>query len=230
MKKYFLLVIISALVAMVMGGCGSSSKSNPAAPQTPSFAVTGLTATRTDSVTVHLSWNAVGSADTLYVRRGWGSATPTDTISRLSGAATSWIDSGVRTDSSYCYQVTARHDTATTSSAIVIVARYSTPVVLHYAVSVRPILNVCTTCHSPSGGTSGGWTVDGLTGAVNARTLSSYHGLGSLPIVAPGNPAGSDMYQRITSTGSLLMPQGGPALSSAQIQTIHDWIQEGANP
>ena len=113
MKNRIVVLGSFILLAVLLSSCGKSSSSNPTAPQA-TFSVTGLTATRTDSVTIRITWNAVGGADSIYVKRGWGSQSPSDTISRQSGSAAAWTDAGVRSDSSYSYLVTARHDTATT--------------------------------------------------------------------------------------------------------------------
>lgn len=52
----------------------------------------------------------------------------------------------------------------------------------------------------------------------------------SLSRVAPGDPANSYLYRKITGSGITgdRMPQGGPYLSDAQIKLIRDWIRRGA--
>jgi hypothetical protein len=48
--------------------------------------------------------------------------------------------------------------------------------------------------------------------------------------VAPGDPANSYLYRKITGAGITgdRMPQGGPFLTDAQISLVRDWIRRGA--
>jgi len=55
--------------------------------------------------------------------------------------------------------------------------------------------------------------------------FSSYSALLSAGVVSPGNAAGSQFYIQVNAG---LMPQGGPPLSSTEIQAIQDWINNGA--
>jgi hypothetical protein len=52
----------------------------------------------------------------------------------------------------------------------------------------------------------------------------------SLLRVAPGDPANSYLYRKITGAGITgdRMPQGGPFLTDAQINLVRDWIRRGA--
>jgi hypothetical protein len=52
----------------------------------------------------------------------------------------------------------------------------------------------------------------------------------SLRRVAPGDPANSYLYRKITGAGITgdRMPQGLPPLSDAQIALVRDWIRRGA--
>ena len=52
----------------------------------------------------------------------------------------------------------------------------------------------------------------------------------SLKRVAPGDPANSYLYRKITGAGITgdRMPQGGPFLTDAQISLVRDWIRRGA--
>ncbi|MBV8520057.1 MAG: hypothetical protein JO197_21875 [Acidobacteria bacterium] len=52
----------------------------------------------------------------------------------------------------------------------------------------------------------------------------------SLLRVAPGDPANSYLYRKITGSGITgdRMPQSLPPLSDAQIQLVRDWIRRGA--
>ena len=48
--------------------------------------------------------------------------------------------------------------------------------------------------------------------------------------VAPGDPANSYLYRKITGAGITgdRMPQGGPYLTDAKIKLVRDWIRRGA--
>jgi hypothetical protein len=48
--------------------------------------------------------------------------------------------------------------------------------------------------------------------------------------IAPGDPANSYLYRKITGAGITgdRMPQGGPYLMDAQIKLVRDWIRRGA--
>jgi len=52
----------------------------------------------------------------------------------------------------------------------------------------------------------------------------------SLLRVAPGDPANSYLYRKITGAGITgdRMPQGGPFLNDAQLKLVRDWIRRGA--
>lgn len=68
----------------------------------------------------------------------------------------------------------------------------------------------CISCHSGSS----------PSGGINYSTYA-----GVLTEVTPGNPSTSPFY---TSVANGNMPPEGPALSSAEIQEIYDWIAAGA--
>ena len=72
---------------------------------------------------------------------------------------------------------------------------------ISYRLDVQPIFNrKCVTCH---GGSAGLW-------------LDSYErvliGSGNEPIIVPGNPEASELYQRITGRIQPAMPLGGVPL------------------
>ncbi len=51
------------------------------------------------------------------------------------------------------------------------------------------------------------------------------------PLVAPGNPDGSYLWERLTPGGDTpLMPLGSPALGEADLARLREWIQAGAKP
>ncbi len=71
----------------------------------------------------------------------------------------------------------------------------------------------CMSCH---GGASGSGGVD----------LSSYAAMMSQSkLIVPGQPAQSGIYNEVASGD---MPDGGPALSRAEVQAISNWIMAGA--
>ncbi|CAA7601610.1 Cytochrome b/b6, N-terminal [Acididesulfobacillus acetoxydans] len=75
-----------------------------------------------------------------------------------------------------------------------------------YSKDIQPILhNSCLQCHA------------------NIATYS-----GTLKRVTPGNPQASLLYQHITGSVQPQMPFGQPPLPKTQIQTIKNWIREGA--
>ncbi|MCU1236826.1 MAG: hypothetical protein JWP63_4793 [Candidatus Solibacter sp.] len=86
---------------------------------------------------------------------------------------------------------------------------------------VRPVLSDnCFTCHGP----------DDKHRMANLR-LDTEDGLftdrGTYRIIAPGDPAKSRLYQRISATQSR-MPPTGTALTATQIELVRKWIEQGA--
>lgn len=84
----------------------------------------------------------------------------------------------------------------------------STGVVVHpsYTKNIQPILqNRCIQCHSG---------------------IDSYAGTQSK--VSPGNPANSPLYQHITGSVQPQMPLGQNPLTKDQMETVKNWIQDGA--
>lgn len=55
------------------------------------------------------------------------------------------------------------------------------------------------------------------------ESLATYEGL--LRVVEPGSPEDSEFYEEIQEGG---MPLHSVKLSDAEIQAVHDWIQNGA--
>ena len=89
-----------------------------------------------------------------------------------------------------------------------------TGVQVSYSAVIQPLMNnYCNNCHggnSPSAG-------------INLTTYNSVRSY-----VVPGNAAGSRLYQSLTgSSGVSRMPPGG-SLTSTQIQSVADWINQGA--
>ncbi len=88
-------------------------------------------------------------------------------------------------------------------------------VVLHpsYANNIAPIFqSKCISCHSSS---SGNYALDSYAGVVKQN-------------VVPGNPEGSKLILKLEGKVQPQMPLGQTPLSKDQIQTIRNWIQDGA--
>jgi mono/diheme cytochrome c family protein len=81
-----------------------------------------------------------------------------------------------------------------------------------YTTTIQPIFNShCTSCHGASSPSAG-------------YSLTSYNGTMTGGRVTPGDAAGSILYNKVNGGG---MPPGG-ALTAAEIQSIADWINQGA--
>lgn len=86
-----------------------------------------------------------------------------------------------------------------------------------YANDVRPILESrCATCHM------GDFVSEGLhMDTYESLMAGSQNG----PVIVAGDASESLLVQKVTEGK---MPKKGPKLTSAQIQTIIDWIEAGA--
>ena len=93
-----------------------------------------------------------------------------------------------------------------------------------FARDVRPILNAnCTACH-------GGVKEAGEVSFIY-RDKALGKGESGNPVIVPGKPDASEMIARITSRDPdeiMPKPEHGPPLSQAQIDTLRQWITEGA--
>jgi hypothetical protein len=90
---------------------------------------------------------------------------------------------------------------------------------------VHPILaSHCFACHGPDEGSRGGMLrLDQRNGVLAPREQ------GRPPVVVPGNPAASLLYQRITAEKRPMPPVAdGKPLSAAQIDVLRRWIAQGA--
>ena len=88
-----------------------------------------------------------------------------------------------------------------------------------YSATVQPVWNAsCGGCHGSSGGLS-------LTSYANLMAGTSSNG----PVVVAGDGANSLIVKRLKGEVGGLMPQGGPALSTATITSIETWINQGAH-
>ena len=90
-----------------------------------------------------------------------------------------------------------------------------------FASRIQPILTTsCAPCHHGAKG-SGGLALD------SAPALAQ--GSRSGAVIKPGDPAGSLLYQRITSEDkSVRMPMGGQPLPPETVALIREWIEHGA--
>jgi len=95
---------------------------------------------------------------------------------------------------------------------------------ISFATEVQSIFDThCFFCHGPDN-FNGNLLLDSYD---HVMAGTSDHG----PVVIPGNSAGSLLakkIQGIAPVGEPLMPFGGPALPPDDIQTILQWIDEGA--
>lgn len=113
----------------------------------------------------------------------------------------------------FAFNVDATPLTTTTPPGGTTTTTTTTASTVSYSSSVQSAFNqYCVSCH-------------GNSGAVN---LSSYSAVmasqfNGTAIVSPGNAAGSTLYQAVTS-GNM----SGYGMSSAQAQSLADWINQGA--
>jgi hypothetical protein len=104
------------------------------------------------------------------------------------------------------------------------------PVVVSFASDVQPIFSSrCTSCHSgafPSGGLSLAVGV-AYGNIVNVASIQ----VPALARVLPGDASSSYLYQKITNAPGIVgapMPFGSFPMPSGEIDTIEDWINQGA--
>ncbi len=91
-----------------------------------------------------------------------------------------------------------------------------------FANDVQPIFTAqCNSCH---GNGQNGFNSGSYSGVMNSNS-PNYGG----PIVIPGDPENSPLIDKLEPNPQFgsRMPVGG-ALSSAQIATIREWIEQGA--
>ena len=93
-----------------------------------------------------------------------------------------------------------------------------------FARDVRPILNShCTACH---GGVKEAGDVSFIY-----RDKALGKGESGKPIIVPGDPAASEVMVRVLSSDPdevMPKPEHGPRLADAEIETLRQWIKEGA--
>jgi hypothetical protein len=96
----------------------------------------------------------------------------------------------------------------------------------HFNTEVLPIFTAhCWTCHPPTGGLD-------LSADAAYNDLVGIWSINHAPgiRVVPGDPEASVLWHKInfTEVYGLGMPPYGPVLSSEELATIRDWIEQGA--
>jgi mono/diheme cytochrome c family protein len=96
-----------------------------------------------------------------------------------------------------------------------------------FANDIQPIFDAnCVGCHGA-----------GASGGLDLRAAGSRAALVNVPAagytgtrVVPGDPLVSILYRKLQGdpTTGARMPFGGAALPPAQVQLVHDWIEQGA--
>jgi mono/diheme cytochrome c family protein len=116
-----------------------------------------------------------------------------------------WIDQGGQ--QAGAPTITEAHEKAAADSPI-------------FAEKVRPILAArCYACHGPDV-QQNGLRLDSLTALLKGSEGGR--------VVVPGKPDSSRLMRRLQAQERPMMPYGGPALSTKEIETIRDWIAAGA--
>ena len=96
-----------------------------------------------------------------------------------------------------------------------------------YARDIQPLWDRgCTGCHY-SGGTA---DLDLTAGNSHAAMVGVPATGYAANRVTAGDPVASVLYGKLADTGLYggLMPEGGPALSAAELELVHRWIAGGA--
>ena len=96
-----------------------------------------------------------------------------------------------------------------------------------YVKDIKPILKErCVVCHNASTllntALSGGLALDTL------EAMKRGAGPKSKPLYLAGKSGESELYRRLITSGSKLMPKGGPALEPKEIALFKKWIDSGA--
>ena len=94
---------------------------------------------------------------------------------------------------------------------------------INFSQDIRPILNQnCTSCHG------GVRQKNGVSFIYREEALGK--GKSGRPVIVPGHPEKSELIKRLVSTDpEARMPYHAPALPSAQIALLRQWIKEGAS-
>ncbi|MBI5463567.1 MAG: T9SS type A sorting domain-containing protein [Ignavibacteriales bacterium] len=94
-----------------------------------------------------------------------------------------------------------------------------------YTTQVQTIFSNNCSCHLTANGQNG-VKLSSYTNVINSIGLQY-----GKKVIAPGSSAASPLYEKISSASPAFgsqMPQGGPVLSTADITTIKNWIDQGA--
>ena len=118
-----------------------------------------------------------------------------------------------------------------TSAGVVVTVANAAPVTLTQ-IQADVFSPACSGCHSGPTGNSlpGGMNLssanDSHAALVNVQSLQ----VGALNRVTPGDPDNSYLIQKLEGTHTVgsRMPQGGPFLDQATVDSIRQWITDGA--
>lgn len=142
--------------------------------------------------------------------------------------ATSYADGGLTASTAYFYVVRAM-DSSNNEETNTVERTATTPAIRSWSSDVFPLLSICATCH----GANGGLTLTPIATAYGelVNVVSNLDGgCSTLRRVDPFDSALSHFFKKLEGTqdcGSR-MPQGGPFFSAPQLDTVRDWIDEGA--
>ena len=96
----------------------------------------------------------------------------------------------------------------------------------YFNTEVLPIFTLhCWNCHPVSGALDLG-VAEAYTNLVNVVTT----GYAPQKRIVPGDPDASVLWHKVSASGTygLTMPPSGTLLNAAELQTIRDWIEQGA--
>ena len=89
----------------------------------------------------------------------------------------------------------------------------------------------CLACHSPDGATPIGFEIGGLS-LVSYSSLRAGGVVSGADIVVPERPCDSVLIEKLSAGppfGARMPANGPPYLGDAELQLVHDWIDEGAD-
>ncbi len=106
--------------------------------------------------------------------------------------------------------------------AVLVAASLPVRAAVDFAKSVEPILvKRCSECHGPDAQKAGL--------RLDTRAAALLAGKSGKVAVVPGKPDGSEVIARVATTDAdEVMPPKGPRLTDAEIETLRQWIAEGA--
>lgn len=199
--------IISAKTAAMAPAPMPSPMPSPAPGAAPA-APTGLTATATSGVQIDLTWTDASSNETGFkVERAAAAAGPFTVIATLGANVQAYSDMGRSAVTTYYYRVSAYNGTG--ASAATPVASATTFGTFTW-VNNNILQAKCARCHS------GNNPPRNFSVATYNQTLIK---------VSPGFADASGLYLR-TADGT--MPEGGPKLTTTELNAIKTWINSGA--